>query len=61
VFGASGIAWIVQGIGKLLSESDAVIELPHKEKAGIGSEGSIGDFNVNGFGEKIEVAIEQSV
>jgi hypothetical protein len=61
VFDAIGIARIVQGVGKLLGESNAVIELPHEKEAGIGGEGSIGQFDVDGFGEKIEVVIERSV
>ena len=62
LFDASGITGVVEGVGELLGESDAMIELPQEDQARIGGERVIGGLDLDGSrSEEIEFAVRDSV
>ena len=43
-----GIAGIVEGLGELLGESDALVELTQGQRPGVRREGGVGRLDVDG-------------
>ena len=51
-------AWVLQSLGKLLRQTDVLIELPQRQQAGVGRERSVGHLNLEG--QRLEeVELEQ--
>ena len=57
-----GIAGIVEGLGELVGQADAMVELPQRQQSGVRGQGGVGGLDMDGQRrEKIEVEERSSL